>query len=121
MTPIRNPRSTAEEEREQHIASLRFHALLAEMSGNALLRFLIRFTANMLSEITVTRALYTPPNPELWARGKDYQARLLQALRAGDPGAASAIMKDHMVTAQRLMADQEAAVVKRFLSERKML
>lgn len=111
------PAQTPEEEREQHIASLRFHAVLAEMAGNPLLRFLIRFTANMLSEITVTRQLYDPPNRELWASGMEYQSRLLSALRAGDCDAARRILREHMQTAHRLMKAQEAALTRRFLSE----
>ena len=35
------PAGTLEEERAQHVASLRFHALLAEQADNALLGFLI--------------------------------------------------------------------------------
>jgi GntR family transcriptional regulator, transcriptional repressor for pyruvate dehydrogenase complex len=117
MAGYSRPATTAEEEREQHIGSLRFHALLAEMSDNPLMRFLIRFTANLLSEITVTRGLYDPPNPELWARGTDYQARLLAALRDGDAERARAVLSEHMTTAHRLMKHQEAAVIRRFLPE----
>ena len=115
------PARNAEEERAQHIESLRFHALLAEMSGNPLLRFLIRFTANMLSEVTVTRQLYAPPNPELWASGMEYQSRLLAALRSGDSDSAHAIMTAHMRNAHRLMRAQEMAVTRRFLPEDGMI
>ncbi len=115
------PARTAEEEREQHVNSLRFHALLAEMSDNPLLRFLIRFTATMLSEVTVTRQLYAPPNRELWASGTDYQHRLLRALRDGDSAAARTILSEHMRTAHRLMRAQEAAVTRRFLPEGGMI
>ncbi len=111
------PATTAEEEREQHIGSLRFHAQLAEMSDNPLLRFLIRFTANMLSEITVTRGLYDPPNPHLWQSGVEFQARLLAALRDGDAERARSVLGEHMDTAHRFMKAQEAAVIRRFLPE----
>ncbi|MBC7141399.1 MAG: FCD domain-containing protein, partial [Rhodobacteraceae bacterium] len=117
MADYAEPARTAEEERAQHIASLRFHAVLAEMSGNPLLRFLIRFIANMLSEITVSRQLYAPPNPELWKSGMDYQSRLVAALRAGDGDAAREVLRGHMKNAHRLMGLQEAAVTQRFLSE----
>ncbi|MCC5984861.1 MAG: FadR family transcriptional regulator [Rhodobacteraceae bacterium] len=115
------PARTPEEERAQHLDSLRFHALLAEMSGNALLRFLIRFTANMLSDVTVSRQLYAPPNPELWKSGRDYQSRLLAALRSGDRDGARAVMAAHMRNAHRLMRAQEAAVTRRFLPEDGMI
>lgn len=115
------PARTAEEERVQHIASLRFHALLAEMSDNPLLRFLIRFTANMLSEITVSRRLYEPANPDLWASGLDKQRQLIAALRAGDAAAARAILRDHMRAARGHMVRQEAALRQRFLPESRLL
>ncbi|MBI1417505.1 MAG: FCD domain-containing protein [Limimaricola sp.] len=112
------PAANAEEERDQHVASLRFHAVLAEMSGNPLLRFLIRFTANILSEITVTRRLYDPPNHELWASGVAYQSQLLAALRDGDATVARDVMRQHMRSAKQLMLRQEAVVTQRFLTEK---
>lgn len=117
MTRYREPARSVEEEREQHVASLRFHALLAEMSGNALLRFLIRFTANMLAEITVSRRLYAQPNRDLWSSGFDYQLRLIAALREGDAGAARQILSEHMKNAHRLMLMQETVLTQRFLPE----
>lgn len=117
MTRYAAPARDAEEEREQHIASLKFHALLAEMSGNPLLRFLIRFTANMLADITVSRKLYARPNRELWSSGLDYQSRLLVALRTGDGPAARRILAEHMRNARRLMRVQETVLTQRFLPE----
>ena len=117
MTRYSEPARTIEEEREQHVASLRFHALLAEMSGNPLLRFLIRFTANMLAEITVSRRLYTPPNRELFASGREYQLRLVAALREGDAIMARQILSEHMKNAHRLMLLQETVLTQRFLPE----
>lgn len=117
MNRYAHPARTAEEEREQHVASLRFHALLAEMSGNPLLRFLIRFTANMLTDITVSRRLYAQPNPELWSSGLDYQSRLIEALRAGDAPLARQVLADHMRNAHRLMRMQETVLTQRFLPE----
>ena len=121
MTCYSEPARTAEEEREQHLASLRFHALLAEMSGNALLRFLIRFTANMLAEITVSRRLYVQPNSELWSSGLDYQSRLIAALRAGDALVARQILSEHMKNAHRLMLMQETVLTQRFLPENEII
>lgn len=121
MTRYSEPACTAEEEREQHVASLRFHALLAEMSGNPLLRFLIRFTANMLAEITVSRRLYAQPNRELWSSGLDYQSRLVAALRAGDAISARQVLSEHMKNAHRLMLMQETVLTQRFLPEREII
>ena len=121
MTCYSEAARTAEEEREQHVASLRFHALLAEMSGNALMRFLIRFTANMLAEITVSRRLYAQPNRELWSTGLDYQSRLIDALRRGDAVAARQILSEHMKNAHRLMLLQETVLTQRFLPENEII
>ncbi|MCZ4281507.1 FCD domain-containing protein [Kiloniella laminariae] len=109
------PASSADEEREQHIASLQFHALLAKQSKNKLLGFLIDFMTNMLADLTVYRKLYNPPNVELWQRGRDYQVQLIKALREGLSGEAYQIMADHMTTAQTLMSLQEAEIQKRFI------
>lgn len=111
------PARTLEEERDQHISSLRFHALLAEQSDNALLGFLIDFMVNMLSDLTVYRKLYSPPNIEFWVKGRDYQKRLVEALRNGDPETARQVMGEHMKTAQILMEGQEAEMLKQFISE----
>jgi len=111
------PAKTLDQEREQHIASLRFHALLAAQSENSLLGFLIDFMANILSDLTVYRQLYSPPNIELWAKGHDYQERLVEALRSGKPELAHKIMTEHMETAQTLMEGQEAEMARRFISE----
>ena len=117
MSDYDAPAETEAEEAAQHVASLRFHAELAEFSGNPLLRFLIRFTVRLLSEITVNRQLYSPPNRQLWESGKNYQAQLLRALRDGDRTAAREVLSAHMRNAHRLMKSQEAAVTRRFLTE----
>ncbi|MBT9384985.1 FCD domain-containing protein [Pseudooceanicola sp. CBS1P-1] len=112
-----SPAATPEEERAQHVASLKFHALLAAQGENRLLSFVIEFTVKLLTDITVSRQLYAPANPELRLRGHDFHRRLLVALREGDAGAARAIMKSHMETAWALMGDQEARALSRFMEE----
>ena len=111
------PAKSLDEEREQHVASLEFHAILAEQSGNALLSFVIGFMVKLLADLTVHRQLYDPINRDLWSNGRAYQERLVMALRAGDRGAARAVMKAHMDTAWRLMRGQEVEMMKRFIDE----
>jgi len=111
------PAKTIDEERDQHVASLRFHALLAKQAQNPLLGFLIDFMVSMLSDLTIYRRLYSPPNVELWEKGRLYQTRLVEALRTGDADAARLTMTAHMETAQRLMEGQEAEMLRRFLPE----
>ncbi len=106
---------TLEEEREQHIASLEFHRVLGELSGNPVLGFIVRFQVNVLRELTVRRKLFEPINPELRESGRAYQTQLLNALREGDGEAARRIMTQHMETAQAIMEAQEATLARSFL------
>lgn len=110
------PAADLDEERAQHIASLRFHGILAEQAGNPLLGFIVDFMVNLLSDLTVYRRLYSPPNIELWQQGFDHQRELIQALRSGDADSARAIMADHMETAWKLMRRQEVEMENRFIS-----
>jgi DNA-binding FadR family transcriptional regulator len=111
------PAASLDEERDQHVASLRFHAILAEQAKNPLLGFVIDFMVNLLTDLTVYRRLYSPPNIELWKQGHDHQRQLVIALREGNAGEAKAIMSDHMETAWKLMRRQEVEVESRFISE----
>ena len=111
------PSATIEEERAQHVASLRFHSILAEQAKNPLLGFAIDFMVNLLSDLTVYRRLYSPRNVELWREGRDHQQRLVDALRGNDPDTARAVMADHMKTAWSLMRRQEVEMQSRFITE----
>ncbi len=111
------PATTLDEERSQHVASLRFHAILAEQASNPLLGFVIDFMVNLLSDLTVYRRLYSPPNFALWEQGRDHQQELIVALRDGDADRARSIMSDHMQSAWKLMRQQEVEMQSRFISE----
>lgn len=117
MATYAEPAQNAEEERQQHVASLIFHSLLAEFSENRMLGFFIGFMSQILTDLTVFKKLYSEPNRELWQQGRDHQLDLVAALRGGDAEAARAIMREHMELARRLMEDQEAVVMKRFIAE----
>lgn len=109
------PSRSAEEERDQHVASLDFHKRLAQEAANPLLGFILDFLATMLSDLTVWRELYAPANRDLWQKGRDSQLRLIEALEAGDGPAARGIMAGHMTEARRFMVAQEAALLPQFL------
>lgn len=116
MANYAQPSRTLEEERAQHVASLRFHAILAEQAKNPLLGLIIDFMITLLSDLTVYRRLYSPRNLELWRQGLDHQSRLIAALREGDAEAAEAIMSEHMQIAGQLMREQEAVIDNGFIS-----
>jgi GntR family transcriptional repressor for pyruvate dehydrogenase complex len=110
------PAASPEEERDQHIVSLRFHGQLAEYGDNPLLAFMVAFMARMLTDLTVYRRLYEPHNEELWIKGRESQLALVEALRAGDAEAARGIMRAHMERAEDMMQRQEAQVMRRFMA-----
>lgn len=117
MATYVEPARTPEEERQQHIDSLRFHALLAEFSENRVLGFFVGFMSQILTDLTVFRKLYSEPNRRLWEEGRDHQRDLVAALREGDADRARTVMRDHMELARRLMEEQEAVVMRRFIAE----
>ena len=117
MTVYEAPPETIEESERQRIAELRFHEILASFSANPLLRFQCGFLVSLLKELTICRRIYRRRIPGFRRTGRDYQARLIRALRAGDAGAARTIMRAHMVTAQKIMEEQESVVLRHFLSE----
>jgi len=111
------PAKSAEEEKEQHITSLVFHARLSDFAGNRLLGFVIGFMARILTDLTVYRRLYDPPNVELWRKGREHQLQLVDALRNGEPDKAREVMVSHMQIAEELMRVQEAHLMRRFMGE----
>ncbi|WP_078059022.1 FadR/GntR family transcriptional regulator [Tropicimonas marinistellae] len=117
MTAYETPPETIDEAEQHRMAELDFHALLASFSENALLRFQCRFLFSLLKELTICRKIYRREIPGFRKAGRDYQSRLLQALREGDSGAAKAIMRAHLNAAQTTMEQQESVVLRQFLSE----
>ncbi|HEV8036431.1 FadR/GntR family transcriptional regulator [Yoonia sp.] len=111
------PAKTPEEEKQQHISSLIFHARLADAADNELLGFVISFMARILSDLTVYRRLYATPNRELWERGRNHQIDLVEALAKGDSDGARAIMTSHMEGAERMMNQQEMRITREFMAE----
>lgn len=116
MVVYDHPPATIEEEKRQRIAELEFHERLAAYSNNPLRAFECGFLVSLLKDLAVCQRIYQRPNPKLRESGLSYQERLIEALRARDAEAARAIMKAHMISAQRLMEEQEAIVNRGFLS-----
>lgn len=111
------PARSAEEEKQQHISSLEFHARLADFSDNRLLGFVIGFMARILTDLTVFRGLYDPPNIDLWRKGREHQLQLVEALRRGDAARAREVMASHMQVAEAFMQEQEAQLMRRFVDD----
>jgi len=111
------PARTPEEEKQQHITSLAFHARLADAADNELLGFVISFMARILTDLTVYRRLYAAPNFALWERGRRHQIDLVDALERGDADQARAIMRSHMEGAETMMNAQEMRITREFMAE----
>ena len=111
-----DPPNSEEEEKNHHYNALQFHAKLAEFSKNELLKFIIKFMAKLLSEVTIDRRLFEPSNHELWQKGRNYQIKLINALQKGEKEKTYKIMYNHMCFAEKLMAKQETLVGKKFVS-----
>lgn len=113
-----DPAEDSETERQQHLDSLHFHLMLAELAGsNQLLTFIIRFTIQVLSDLTVYHRLYEPVTHDLGQAGCRYHAEILDAIELGDAESAYSIMREHMLDALRVMNQQEAQVRRGFLPE----
>jgi len=115
MTVYDHEPVSGEEEWQQRIAELEFHARLAEKSSNPLLSFTCGFLVSLLQDLTVCRKIYERPNPELREQGLFYQQRLIDAFRARNADMARDIMREHMNFAQKVMEHQEAEVKREFL------
>jgi len=116
MAPYEDSPESVEESEAQRIAELGFHEVLAGLSDNPLLRFQCRFLLSLLKNLAVCRSIYRRRIPDFRRKGRDYQSRLVMALRAGDGAAARAIIADHMLSAQRVMERQEAELPRDFLA-----
>lgn len=106
-----------EEEREQRMAELDFHGVLADVCPNAILSFVCRYLQSQLKSLAVCRKIYEMPHPELRRRGRDYQTELLDALRMGDRDRAKLVMYEHMCEAERLMVEWETVIENRFFRD----
>ena len=73
--------------------------------------------SQILTELTLYKKLYEPPNFELWSKGREHQLQLIDALDRGDTAKAREIMTSHMQIAETLMKQQEAQIVRRFIAE----
>ena len=98
---------SAEDEYRQRLAELDFHSGLANLSKNRLMGFICRFLHSLLQDKSECRAIYSEPTP--WGKremGVSYQVKLLRALKLGDSGLASAIMREHMTEAEKFMIER---------------
>ncbi|MCB1755437.1 MAG: FadR family transcriptional regulator [Gammaproteobacteria bacterium] len=110
MTIYSSPTATREEEHRQRLDELAFHEVLADLSPNPILSFVCRFLLGLLKHLDVCHEIYDQPNQDLFATGRFYQMALYDALKNADPVKAASLMREHMLTAERIMLAREREI-----------
>ena len=104
-------------QREQRLAELEFHNLLAKACPNPLLSFMAQFLNDLLRDLVVLKKAYKPKRKQFDAANLDYHKQLLNAFRAGDESAVRSLMHEHMCDAEHHMTALEGQVSPHFLLE----
>ncbi|WP_028295193.1 FadR/GntR family transcriptional regulator [Oceanobacter kriegii] len=94
------PPTTEEEQREQRIAELEFHNVLADASPNPLLGFFARFLNETLRDLVVLKKSYQIDAYEFTRSNVDYHVELMKAYRNNDEHQVRSLMGDHMCEAE---------------------
>lgn len=111
------PEDSEEGQREQRLAELEFHTLLADRCPNPLLRFMAVFLNDLLRDLVVLKKAYLPKRQQFAAANIDYHKQLLTALCASDEPAVRRLMHEHMCDAEHHMTALEGEVARNFLLE----
>ncbi|MNC21809.1 transcriptional regulator NanR [compost metagenome] len=111
------PEDSEEGQREQRLAELEFHTLLADRCPNPLLRFMAVFLNDLLRDLVVLKKAYLPKRQQFAAANIAYHKQLLTALSASDEPAVRRLMHEHMCDAEHHMTALEGEVARNFLLE----
>lgn len=95
-----HPPSTEEQQREQRIAELEFHNVLADACPNPLLGFVARFLNETLRDLVVLKKSYQIDAFEFTRANVDYHIELLKAFQAKNKCAVRKLMGEHMCQAE---------------------
>lgn len=86
-------------------ADLDFHEAVAAASGNRLLDFQIRGLRPVIREVMEIFNSREARSPDDWQRTFERHVRVVAAIKAGNPSAASAAMKKHFEAAEAAIAE----------------
>ncbi|KEA64404.1 Transcriptional regulator, GntR family [Marinobacterium lacunae] len=92
--------SNEEEQREQRIAELEFHNVLADACPNPLLGFIARFLNETLRDLVVLKKSYQIDAYEFTRSNVDYHVELVTAYRQSDEAGVRRLMGEHMCEAE---------------------
>lgn len=110
MTIYSSPVASQAEEYQQRIDELAFHEVLAELCPNPLLSFFSQFLLELLKNLNTCHDIYNMPNQELFETGRYYQMALYDALKNSDADGARLLIREHMITAERIMTLREREI-----------
>jgi len=111
------PEDSEQGQREQRLAELEFHNILAQRCPNPLLSFMATFLNDLLRDLVVLKKAYKPKREQFDAANIDYHKQLLVALRAADEPAVRRLMHEHMCDAEQHMTALEGEVARHYLLE----
>ncbi|SEG61121.1 FadR/GntR family transcriptional regulator [Marinobacterium lutimaris] len=94
------PPVSEEEQREQRIAELEFHNVLADACPNPVLGFIGRFLNETLRDLVVLKKSYQIDAYEFTRSNVDYHVELVTAYRNADEAAVRRLMGEHMCEAE---------------------
>jgi DNA-binding FadR family transcriptional regulator len=100
--------SRASRRREQRMAELEFHNILAQACPNPILAFLGRFLNDVLRDLVAMSEADFVRHEEFRVANCDHHRRLIEALRAEDAQTVRAVMLDHMQQAEAYMVELDA-------------
>jgi DNA-binding FadR family transcriptional regulator len=104
-------------QREQRVAEIEFHNLLAERCPNPLLGFMARFMNDMLRDLVVLKKAYLPSRDKFGEANVDFHRQLINAWRENDTTAVRHLMHAHMCDAEQHMVALEGEMARHFLFE----
>lgn len=113
-------------ERDQRLADLDFHDILAERCPNPLIRFTCRFINSLIKKGFVYQQLFGPTDgrekidnmESMVSDGNHAHRALIAAFRARDPNQARDLMRDHMQEAHAHLRRMEVTLKGGFLDNR---
>jgi DNA-binding FadR family transcriptional regulator len=106
-----------DERRRQRLDELEFHNVLARRCPNPLLSFQCRFINKLLADVVVFRKMYVPKQRRIAQENHAAHVALLEAYRREDLNGVYSVMTRHMQECTSHIADLEAFVKARFLTD----
>ena len=101
--------------REQRLAELEFHNILADACPNVMVSFFCKFINHFLAELVSFKGLYVGKQDHIRSENLDAHRRILEAIRKKDPEGARLAMTKHMADCECHVIEMEAVVANRFL------